>query len=280
VWESGRGRGGGERTMRYGVISDVHANLPALEAVVAELERIGVDAYACAGDLVGYGPQPNECVEAIQQLGAVAVAGNHDLIAIGQLSEDRCERLARQSLRWTRGVLADKTRDYLAGLPRQAALPGGVVVTHGSLKDPQEYVLGVEQAAAQLTRLSEQLPEARILVVGHTHRAFATDGSRGALRLGTSRCVSLNGSARWLLNPGAVGQSRERLVRARYMVLDLERREAIFHAARYDVPRTRALLRQQQLPARSIHLAPWRPKTLLRPAIRTARRAVAAVRGR
>jgi predicted phosphodiesterase len=266
--------------MRYGVISDVHANLPALEAVVAELERIGVDAYACAGDLVGYGPQPNECVKAIRQLGAVTVAGNHDLIAIGRLSEDRCERLARQSLRWTRGVLDEETCDYLGGLPRQAALPGRVVITHGSLDDPQEYVLRVEQAAAQLTRLSEQHPAARILVVGHTHRAFATDGASEALRLPTNRCVSLTGSARWLLNPGAVGQSRERLVRARYMVLDMDRREAIFHAARYDVPRTRALLRQQRLPPRSVHLAPWRLKAVLRPAIRASRRALAAVRRR
>jgi predicted phosphodiesterase len=266
--------------MRYGVISDVHANLPALEAVIAELERIGVDAYACAGDLVGYGPQPNECVKAVRQLGAVTVAGNHDLIAIGRLSEDRCERLARQSLSWTRGVLDEETRDYLAALPRQAALPGGVLVTHGSLEDPQEYVLGVEQAAAQLNRLSEQLPAARILVVGHTHRAFATDGVSRALGPGANRSVFLTGSARWLLNPGAVGQSRERLVRARYMVLDVDGGEAMFHAARYDVARTRALLRQQRLPARSVHLAPWRPKTLLRPAIRTTRRALAAVRRR
>jgi predicted phosphodiesterase len=280
VWDSGRGRGGGERKMRYGVISDVHANLPALEAVVAELERIGVDAYACAGDLVGYGPQPNECVKAIRQLGAVTVAGNHDLIAIGQLSEDRCERLARQSLRWTRGVLDEETRDYLGRLPQQAPLAGGVLVTHGSLNDPQEYVLDVERAAAQLNRLSEQLPAARILVVGHTHRAFATDGASKALGPGANRRVSLNGSDRWLLNPGAVGQSRERLVRARYMVLDLERGEAIFHATRYDVPRTRALLREQRLPPGSVHLAPWRLKALLRPAIRTTRRALAAVRHR
>jgi predicted phosphodiesterase len=266
--------------MRYGVISDVHANLPALEAVLAELERAGVDAYACAGDLVGYGPQPNECVEAIRQLGAVVVAGNHDLIAIGLLSEDRCERLARRSLRWTRGVLNEETRDYLARLPRRVALPGGVLVTHGSLNDSQEYVLSVEQAAVQLTRLSEQLPAARILVVGHTHRAFATDGASDALRLGASRCLSIDGSACWLLNPGAVGQSRERLVRARYMVLDLDRREAIFHAARYDVARTRALLRRQGLSPRSVHLAPWRLKALLRPAIRSTRRALAALRQR
>jgi predicted phosphodiesterase len=264
--------------MRYGVISDVHANLPALEAVLAELEGAGVDAYACAGDLVGYGPQPNECVEVVRQLGVVSVAGNHDLIALGALSEDRCERVARESLRWTRAVLSGATRDYLAGLPRQLELSGGVLITHGSIDDPQEYVLGVDQAAAQLARLAEDLPAARILVVGHTHRAFATDGASAASRLGARRCISLNGAGRWLLNPGAVGQSRERLVRARYMVLDLARQEATFHAVRYDVRRSRALLRDQQLPARSVHLPPWRLKALLRPAIRVARRALAGFR--
>ena len=138
---SGREPGGGERHVRYGVISDIHGNLPALEAVLDALARIGVDAYACAGDLVGYGPQPNECVQIVRALGVVSVAGNHDLIALGELSEDRCERLARDSLRWTRGQLEEPTRAYLAGLPRRVELPGGVVVAHGSLDDPQEYVL-------------------------------------------------------------------------------------------------------------------------------------------
>ena len=162
--------------MRYGVISDVHANLPALEAVLEALERLGVDAYACAGDLVGYGPQPNECVDVVSRLGAACVAGNHDLIALGELSEERCERVARESLQWTRAALDAATRDYLAGLPRRLELPGGVVVSHGSLDDPQEYVLRPDQAAGQLRRLAELHPEAGILVLGHTHRALASTG--------------------------------------------------------------------------------------------------------
>jgi predicted phosphodiesterase len=260
--------------VRYGVIADVHGNMPALEAVLEALGRIGVDAYACAGDLVGYGPEPNECVEVVRRLGAECVAGNHDLIALGELSEDRCERFARESLRWTRAALDDATRDYLARLPRRLELPGGVVVAHGSLDDPQEYVLRVDQAAVQLDRLAETHPQAGILVVGHTHRAFASDGA-SATRRGR---VTLDGSDRWLLNPGAVGQSREALVRARFMVLDLERREAAFHAIRYDVRRSRALLRRHDRPTRSVHLPPWRLKALLRPAIRVVRRAQARIR--
>ena len=254
--------------MRYGVIADIHANLPALETVTAALERERVDAYVCAGDLVGYGPQPNECVEFVRTLEAVSVAGNHDLIALGTLSTDRCERLARESLLWTREVLNEATRSYLAGLPLRAELPGGIVVAHGSLDDPQEYVLRVEQAAVQLGRLAEVHPAARLLVVGHTHRAFATDGERPSPRLGTRRCIGLAGTHRWLLNPGAVGQSREARLRARFMVLDLEQQEATFNAVHYDVRRSRALLGAERLPTRSLHLPPWRLKALLRPALR------------
>jgi predicted phosphodiesterase len=253
--------------VRYGVIADVHGNLPALETVIAALQRVGVDGFVCAGDLVGYGPQPNECVELVRSLEAVSVAGNHDMIALGTLSTDRCERLARESLRWTREVLDEASLTYLAGLPPRAELPG-IVVAHGSLDDPQEYVLRVDQAAAQLDRLAEAHPAARVLVVGHTHRAFASDGVRPSPRLGARRRVALAGADRWLLNPGAVGQSREPRVRARFMVLDLERLEATFHAVHYDVRRSRALLRAQRLPTRSLHLAPWRLKAVLRPAIR------------
>jgi predicted phosphodiesterase len=276
---SGRGQRRGESLLRYGVIADVHANVQALDAAVSALRRIGVDAFACAGDLVGYGPQPNECVEAVRALDAVTVAGNHDLIALGALSEDRCERLARESLRWTRAALDATTRDYLARLPRRAELPGGVVLAHGSLEDPQEYVLSVHDAAGQLARLAEADPEAQLLVVGHTHRPLACDEYAAAPRLGRRARIALDGGRRWLLNPGAVGQSREARLRARFMLLDLDRREVTFHAVRYDVRRTRALLREAGLPARSVHLAPWRPKAFLRPAIRAGRRWQAGVRG-
>ena len=266
--------------MRYGVIADVHANLPALDVALSQLQRLGVDAYACAGDLVGYGSQPNECVEAIRELGATTVVGNHDLIAVGELSDDRCERLARESLSWTRTALSASTRRYLAGLPRRAELPGGLVLAHGSLDDPQRYLLTPSDAGDELRRLGERYPDAQVLVVGHTHRPLASDGVTGSRPPAADTPVALGGDRRWLLNPGAVGQARERAIRARFMVLDVDRREATFHAVRYDVRRSRRLLREAGLPARSIHLAPWRPKTVLRPAIRAGRQVEAMLRRR
>jgi predicted phosphodiesterase len=95
--------------IRYGVLSDVHGNLHAFQAVVNHLRRVGVDAWLCAGDLVGYGPHPNECVERVAGLGGIVVAGNHDLMALGRLDLGRQNSLVQVSQRWTRSVLTDET---------------------------------------------------------------------------------------------------------------------------------------------------------------------------
>jgi predicted phosphodiesterase len=257
-------------TVRYGVLSDVHGNLPALEAALAGLASLGVDGYLVAGDLVGYGPFPNECVAAVAALAPVCVAGNHDLIALGRLSSDRCIPLARRSLEWTRSVLGAEARAYLAGLPLRADAAGGrVVVAHGSLEDPSEYTTRPEQAAAQLERLGAGSPTAQILLLGHTHRPWACDDAGAVLRIRSNESLVLREARRVVLNPGAVGQSRERLVRARFLVLDLERMTATYHAVRYDTARCRRALRSHGLHARSYHLRRSAFRAL-RPIVRSA----------
>ena len=263
--------------MRYGVLADVHGNLPALEAVLGALERERVDAYLCAGDLVGWGPFPDECVELVAALEPVCVAGNHDLIALGRLSDERCGRQARDTLRWTRATLGAATRAYLDGLPLTATAPGRVVLAHGALDDAQRYTRGPGQARAELARLADEYPQARVLILGHTHRAAAwrAAGGGSAPRGERRWVVDLGTGGPSLLNPGAVGQSRERLVRARFMVLDLERDQAEFHAVDYDVGRTRDALQRLGLPEESVHLRP----SPLRRAVAWAREAAWAVRG-
>jgi predicted phosphodiesterase len=241
--------------MRYGVIADVHANLHALDAALGFLATQDVDGYLCAGDLVGYGPLPNESVRRVMDLGGRCVAGNHDLIALGRLSDERCIALARASLRWTRQVLDDNARALLAGLPPTERV-GELMLCHGWLGDPQQYVVGENEAIARL----REAPGAAIVIVGHTHRPMAVGARRGTLLRGAAGTVQLPPGEPVLLNPGSVGQSRTADPSARVMVLDTEARTAAFHALPYDVAACREALRERGLPPTSCHLprSRWR----------------------
>jgi predicted phosphodiesterase len=261
--------------MRYGVISDIHANLHALDAALEFLSSERLDAYLCAGDLVGYGPFPNECVHRVLELPGQCVAGNHDLIALGRLSDDRCIELARASLRWTRGVLSDETRDRLSHLSLGTVVQD-VAVFHGSVTDPQQYVITEEQAIASLGELRGESEHVNVLILGHTHRPMAIGERSGRLLRGSSGTVPLPAGQRVVLNPGAVGQSRERDARAQVMVLDLAARTATYHRLRYDVAGCRAALSERGLPAGSHHLRWSRSRTLAA----GARRRLSSRRGR
>lgn len=242
--------------MRYGVISDVHGNLFALKAAVSRLEREGVDGWLCLGDVIGYGPHPNECVETIAELGAVAVAGNHELIILKRLTDSRSGRLAQETQGWTRSVLRDDCRAYLGRLPTVVSA-NGFVLTHGSLDDPEEYLTRSSQAIDQLARLDAEHGSARLLLVGHTHRPWAYSAELGAVDSAPEAVVPL-GDHPVLLNPGSVGQSRlrERVPHARFMLLDLERNSARFYRAAFDVDACRAALREHRLPDACIHVRP------------------------
>jgi predicted phosphodiesterase len=242
--------------MRYGVISDIHGNLPALQAAVSHLKREGVDAWLCIGDIIGYGPNPNECVETVAELAAIAVAGNHELIILKQLTDSRSGRLAQETQPWTDSVLRDDCRAYLARLPRVVSSTG-FVMAHGSLDDPEEYLTRAPRAADQLGRLEVEHPSASLLLVGHTHRPWAYSAERGTIDSSPEGQVPL-GHHPLLLNPGSVGQSRmrERTPRARFLLLDLERRWARFYRTAFDVGASRAALREHGLPDACIHVHP------------------------
>lgn len=248
--------------MRYGVISDVHANVHALEAVLRALRGEGVDRFICAGDLVGYGPHPNECVARIAALepAPVVIAGNHDLMAIGRLPTRDLGPLPKQTIEWTAEVLDADSCRYLERLDAAAVTGDGVVVAHGSLDDPVEYVFDGVAAQAQLALVEERHPQARVLVLGHTHlqRAYCEEGDHTP-----DGRVGLDGR-RWLLNAGSVGQSRERRAVARALVLDLDGGAARFLGVDYNVSATERDLRLAGLPEHACHLAPGRAARMRR----------------
>jgi predicted phosphodiesterase len=259
--------------LRYGLISDIHGNMHALEATLDALAHLDVTDYLCAGDLVGYGPMPNECVAAIAGLDARCVAGNHDLIAVGRLPDGECSQLAQDSLRWTSARLDPIARRYLERLPSVLATPDGVVVAHGSLGDPSEYVREPGQRIEQLRRLEQDHPGASVLVLGHTHRRAAHSAQGGTIAVTADSTIRWGDGDRLVLNPGSVGQSRDRSARARFMVLDADRDEATFYTVRYDVRGCRRALRRQGLPTHSHHLR----RSAVRTSAERLRRAVPGV---
>jgi predicted phosphodiesterase len=242
--------------VRYAVLSDIHGNMHALDAALDALADLDVTGYLCAGDLVGYGPMPNECVAAVAALDAVCVAGNHDLIALDRLPDADCSEVAKVSLRWTKRHLDAAARRYLEQLPLVLATPDGVVVAHGSLRDPSEYVRTPAQRVEQLHALAHQHPRARVLILGHTHRPALHSARGGATDVRRGRTVRLSDGATYVLNPGSVGQSRDANPRARFTVLDTDHNEVTFHAVRFDVRACRRALRERGLPAYSYQLRP------------------------
>jgi predicted phosphodiesterase len=243
--------------VRLGLISDVHANLHALTATIAAVRRAGVDGWVSAGDLIGYGPHPNECVDLVSELGASGVAGNHELVVLGRLPGARSSDRAHASHQWTRDVLRDDVTAYLAALPNRLEI-GPVVVTHGSLDDPEEYVRTAGQAAVQLQQLQRISPAVRLLVLGNTHRQLLVGERTGSSPVGDGATIRLSTSERHVLNPGSVGQSRqwEWPPRARAAVLDLEEGTVRFERTGYDVRAQVRDLRRAGLPYRSLHAPP------------------------
>ncbi|HEX4743437.1 MAG TPA: metallophosphoesterase family protein [Candidatus Limnocylindria bacterium] len=227
--------------MRVALLSDVHANLVALEAVLSEAGA--VDAIWVMGDTVGYGPDPADVIALLRERGAVMVAGNHDLaVATGQ-GLDVFNAVARDAAMTHREWLSAADRDFLGGLP-QIGHPDGVTLVHGSLRDPVwEYVWDSRSALASLV-----LAESELSCNGHTHvpAVFELDGQhvRGTLGRGT---VALRGRA--LVNPGSVGQPRDRDPRSAWAILDTEGRTVEFMRTAYDVAETQRRIRDRGLPA-------------------------------
>lgn len=233
--------------VRVAVISDVHANLYALEAVLGDIDRKPPDAIWCLGDTVGYGPRPNECCDLVRERADLVLIGNHDLVALGSaevaLTEFNPEAAAAS--RWTSEQLTEESRRFLESLEPTAEVEGAQLF-HGSPRDPVwEYVLTELVALESLA-----MTEAPLVLVGHTHVAtavvlaegklaggVATDGFEAQLELG-----------RWLLNPGSVGQPRDSNSDAAYLDLDLDAKRARFHRVPYPVARTQEEIRERGLP--------------------------------
>jgi predicted phosphodiesterase len=229
--------------VRVAIVSDIHGNLHALEAVLEAIDRDAPDAIWCLGDLVGYGPRPNRCCAVVAERADFCLIGNHDLAVLGRLDLDEFQPDAAVSARWTSAALEEEPRAHLESLEPSGEREG-VGLYHASPRDPVwEYVLTPEVAAASMAAASQEL-----VLVGHSHVALHYRVSDGMLLLaGDGTHLGLTGD-RWLLNPGSVGQPRDTDPRAAWMLLNLESRRVSFHRVEYDVAKTQQEIRDRGLP--------------------------------
>jgi len=246
------------RSLRLAILSDIHANLPALETVLDQIEGAGVDEAWCLGDVVGYGAQPNECAELVREHCSICLVGNHDLAALDELDISTFSPAAAAAVRWTRDAMSERTTAFLRSLA-PAEEGREVALYHASPRDPVwEYVLWPDQAAECI-----RVQASRVSFIGHSHVALffalpeASDSAheqrpdaRGAQAgAGTSLEV---GRGRWLINPGSVGQPRDGDARAAWLELDTDAWKATFHRAEYDIDRAADAIVASDLPE---HLA-------------------------
>jgi diadenosine tetraphosphatase ApaH/serine/threonine PP2A family protein phosphatase len=231
---------------RVAVISDVHANWHALQAVLEAIDAESPQELWCLGDVVGYGPRPNPCCESLQNRAAVSLAGNHDLGVLGDVDLADFAPHGIASAEWTRGVLTAGSRDFLRTL-RPSGRREGVELFHASPRDPVwEYVLTADAVEASFAVTEEPL-----VLVGHSHVPLAivlSNGEFGGGHAPEGTDVDLGAEARLLLNPGSVGQPRDGDPRAAWLLLDFDSGRAEFRRVSYPVERTQHEIRERGLP--------------------------------
>lgn len=232
-----------------GLLSDPHANLPALEAVLRDVERVGPETLICLGDFVGYGAQPNEVVEALRTRCDVHLIGNHDLAALGAIDISSFNSHAAAAARWTASHLTSESRTFLESLEPRGVFRG-LHLAHASVRDPVwEYVLDYSTAAANFDHLDFE-----VAIVGHTHvPAVFVRQSEGEIRglrvitLDPERQISLP-EGRLILNPGGVGQPRDGDPRASWALWDMEERVFTVRRLEYPVDQAQQAIRAAGLP--------------------------------
>jgi predicted phosphodiesterase len=232
--------------MKVAVISDIHGNRHALEATLDAVAASDAAELWCLGDLVGYGAEPNACVELAREHAAVCLAGNHDLAVTGQIPPEEFSRGAGLAVQWTQEVIAPENLAFLEGLKPQGN-EGSVGLYHASPRDPVwEYVL-----SALLAQLCMDRQRHRVCLIGHSHVAlsFARQGSEVASGEPRPEGTQLDITAgEWLLNPGSVGQPRDGDPRASWLLLDVDGLTASFERTDYDVAGAAAAIRAARLP--------------------------------
>lgn len=232
--------------MRYGIFSDIHSNLEAFEAVIKAYQKEKIDKYFCLGDVVGYGANPNECVDLLRALPAVAVAGNHDWASVDYLSLENFNDNAKEAVIWTKRRLSESNKDFLRGLELVYSRDNYILV-HASLNEPQifNYLLTVNDC-----RMTFELLKSQACFIGHTHIpiVFVRNEQRDSYYEDTDK-IRLEPGNKYVINVGSVGQPRDRIASAAFCVWDTKKLEVEIKRAPYNIFIARQKIVDNGLPA-------------------------------
>jgi diadenosine tetraphosphatase ApaH/serine/threonine PP2A family protein phosphatase len=243
--------------MRYAVISDIHANLEALTAVLESIGAEGVDRIVCGGDVVGYYANPNECIEALRERQVCCVLGNHDNVALGRKEPERFGQAGKKAIYWTREVLRPENRQWLEELPLVAEVDGQFLMVHAGLDpEPNEetYVRTAGQVRANLEALARHPSGLPVCLLGHTHIPFLSHDGAPQVTLDRGEFHRLEEGRRYIANPGSVGKPRETDTRATYLILDSTERTIRFVRVAYD---REAAMRKADEAGLILHKSMW-----------------------
>jgi len=231
--------------MRFAIISDVHANMDALSATLADITKSGVDEILCLGDLVGYNGFPHETLALLREAKVRAIYGNHDLMALARLPDDGAGSLARKAIRWTRRVLTEDDWWYLASLPSELRIDD-LLCVHSAPGDPLVRLGHAEQFRSEAEALTEGGADVNVCFTGHSHRQqVVIVREDGEVQWTGGADTKLPRDAISFVNPGTVGHSRDSDPRAAYAIFDAETRVVSFRRVTYD--RARLLRRNREV---------------------------------
>lgn len=231
--------------MRYGIFSDIHSNLEALNAVVDAYQKESIDKYLCVGDVVGYAANPKECIEKVKTLAMITVAGNHDWASVDLFSVDYFNPVACEAISWTKRNLDDDSRYFLESL-KLVYKNEDLTLVHGTLDKPEDFNYMIDEYSA---RESFRLLETNICFVGHSHVAgiFIKDKDK-RICYREDDSIDIKDEFKYIVNVGSVGQPRDGNPKAAYYIYDTDKKEVQIKRVSYDIEATRKKIIAAGLP--------------------------------
>ncbi len=236
--------------MRYAVISDIHSNLEALTAFIDAAGQLKADRIICLGDIVGYNANPNECIRLLKDNGAQCVMGNHDSRVAGFEEPSNFNYHAAAAVYWTREAMEEEGMEFLKGLPRSLLVGRRFLAIHGWVNDTDRYIMGARDASRNFELMKEVRATLGLCFFGHTHVPVAYSEEDGEIAINGESRIKLKKGLRYLINPGSLGQPRDRDPRASFLIYDTKKNQVNFYRIEYDIHSTAEKILAAGLPER------------------------------